>query len=125
MSINVEVKRKITVDGKDYDSLDQLPDEVRTAILKTLAAGPTNSRTTVHINGKAYSSVDDFPAPLRGIITAVAGAVLQAQAGKSGMGKDMERIPGTIRPERTISLKKFVFLICLIAFILWLFQHMP
>ena len=40
MSINFEIKKETTVDGKDYESLADVPPEVRTAILKTLAQLP-------------------------------------------------------------------------------------
>lgn len=56
MSVNFEIKRKITVDGKEYGSLAEVPPEVRTAILEAMASGATSSRTAFHINGKTYSA---------------------------------------------------------------------
>ena len=44
MSINFEIKKETTVDGKDYESLADVPPEVRTAILKTLAHGAKTTK---------------------------------------------------------------------------------
>ena len=108
MGINVQVKRKITVDGKDYESLDDVPPDARTAILKTLAHGRTNTKTTIHVNGKTYSSVEDLPAPLRAVVRGITSMVVK--------GGDVD----ALRPEPILSKKIVVVAIALAAMLFWL-----
>lgn len=107
MSVNFEVKKKITVDGKDYESLQDVPPEVRTAILKTLAQGGTNTKTTIYINGKTYSTIEDLPAPLRAIVGGVTALAMKPEA-------------AAVRPEPVLSMKMIVVAIGLAAMLFWL-----
>lgn len=107
MSFNVEVKKKITVDGKEYESLSDVPPELRTAIVKTLAQGGTNTKTTVHINGKTYSGVGDLPAPLRAIVAGVTALAMKPEA-------------EAVRAEPVLSVKAIIVAIGLAALLFWL-----
>ena len=111
MSISVDFKRKIMVDGKEYESLDQVPPEVRVAILKTLAQGATTTKTTIHLNGKTYSSVEDLPAPLRAVVGGLTTFALNKASGGDA---------GAVRPEPVVSPKMIVVGIALLVFLVWL-----
>ena len=111
MSVNVEVKRKIVVDGKEYESLQDVPPQVRTAIAKTLASGDRTTTTTIHINGKTYSSVEDLPAPLRAVVSGLTTFALNRAAGATGESE----AAGAVRPEPVLSLKAIVVAIVLAA----------
>jgi hypothetical protein len=50
MSVNVVVKTNIRVDGKDYASLDDVPEDKRAAIAKALASIP--STVPIDVSGK-------------------------------------------------------------------------
>ena len=111
MSVNVSVKRKITVDGKEYESLDQIPPDVRVAVLKTLAQGGVNTKATIFINGKTYSSVEDLPAPLRAIVGGLTAFALNKASGEDA---------GAVRPEPVLSPKMVVVGIALAFLLFWL-----
>ena len=107
MSVDFEIKRKITVDGKDYETLEDIPPEVRTAILKTFASGSTSAKTTIHVNGKTYSSIEDLPAPLRAIAGGLTSLVMKPEA-------------EAVRPEPVVSPRMIVVGIALAALLFWL-----
>ena len=61
MSININFNRKIVINGKEYHSLDELPEDVRKAYDKALAlagkAGGISAlrvKTKITFNGKEY-----------------------------------------------------------------------
>jgi len=118
MSVNVEVKRKIVVDGKEYESLQDVPPQVRTAIAKTLASGDRTTTTTIHINGKTYSSVEDLPAPLRAVVSGLTTFALNRAAGatrETSETSETSEAAGAVRPEPVLSLKAIVVAIVLAA----------
>jgi len=118
MSVNFEVKRKITVNGQQYESLDQVPKEFRNAVQSALASGAT-TKATIHINGKTYSSLEAMPAPLRAIATAVTAlAASKALDAKS----PSEPEPGAVRAEPVISLKRVLVVLMLAAGLFWLLR---
>jgi hypothetical protein len=71
MKISFKVNRKITYNGKEYASVDELPETVRHAYenaMGTGTAGETESQTSklrLIVNGKEYSSVEEMPAEIR------------------------------------------------------------
>jgi hypothetical protein len=107
MNIDVEVKKKITVDGKNYESLNEVPPELRASILKNFLSNPTNSKTTIHVNGKTYSSVEDLPAALRAIVGGLASVVMKPEG-------------EAVRPEPVLSVRMIVIALALAALLFWL-----
>lgn len=69
MGIEIDVKRKFVVNGKEYASLDELPDDIRRALQKTLKEDKSkvevNIDTSIVFNGKGYNGVDQMPAETR------------------------------------------------------------
>ncbi len=120
MSIHFDVKRKITVDGKDYERLEDVPPEARTAILKAMSASQSGAskvetKTTINVNGKTYSSVEDLPAPLR---LAVGG--LTSWALKNASGENAGNPGEAVRPQPAVSLKKLLIAAAVASFLYWL-----
>ena len=71
MSLNV--KRKITVNGKEYHSLEELPPDIRAMYDKAMASGKKDVTVRrVVINGQEVGSMEDVPADVR---AALAGAL--------------------------------------------------
>lgn len=60
MSINFEIKKETTVDGKDYESLADVPPEVRTAILKTLAHGAKTTKRRASAGSLTIDGTSDL-----------------------------------------------------------------
>ncbi|HUC43149.1 MAG TPA: hypothetical protein VMR65_03845 [Candidatus Sulfotelmatobacter sp.] len=113
MAINFEVKKKITVDGKEYESLDQVPAEVRGAIRNAVEVGGTALSGKITINGKTYASVQEMPAPLRAIVRGLTLMALNREdaATRSGPEPVAASLPAGDgpRPEPILSLKTVVF----------------
>ena len=114
MSVNFDIKRKITVDGKEYESLDQVPEEVRAAVQKSLASGPA-AKATIYINGKTYGSVEELPAPLRAVVSCLTSLAMKSDAQLPSASE-----AGAVRPEPVLSLKMIVVGIALAAMLFWL-----
>ena len=106
MGIDVELKRKITVNGQDYESLDQVPEEFRSTVQNALASG-TAPKMTININGKTYSSVEELPAVLRTIIGGLTSLAMKPEA-------------EAVRAEPVLSMKMVVVAIGLAAMLYWL-----
>lgn len=114
---NVVIKKKIMVNGQEYESLDQVPAESRAAIEKVLG-GNAAAATTITVNGHTYGSEKDLPAPVRAIVGRIALMALEkAESAKA----EAEASPvGEVRAEPVVSLKKIVFVVAAAALVIWL-----
>ena len=73
MNININVKRKFKINGKEYNSIEEMPDDIRDAFKKALGSqtGPgheinlTAMRTKIIFNGTEYDSIDAMPYDVR------------------------------------------------------------
>jgi len=69
MDININVKRKIKVNGIEYNSIEEMPHDIRTAFEKgiTSRAGlgqqikSTTVQTKIIFNGTEYKNIDAMP----------------------------------------------------------------
>lgn len=112
MSFDLRIKKEFNVDGKNYDSLDQVPAEVRAAIEKAMQTGAPVTATVI-VNGKTYASLEEVPAPLRAII----GALTSTRA------EDTTRqVP--LRTEPILSAKATVIGVVVAALLVWLASSM-
>jgi len=69
MTTGLKITRTITVNGKQYSSLDDLPPEIRQAYEQAMASGSkqvTINRIT--INGQQYEGMDFVPPEYRGLL---------------------------------------------------------
>jgi hypothetical protein len=123
MGVKFEIKRKITVDGRDYESLDQIPHELRTAVKNALAPGAAH-KTTIHINGKTYSSLEEMPAPLRAVVGGLTAFALKKAAGATADMPDAqspaEVEAHAVQPEPVLSVKTIVVAAGLATLLFWL-----
>ena len=125
-----ELKRKFVVDGKEYESLDEVPEEFRGAIANALASrGPA---TVINFNGKRIAGTEELPAPLRVIVGglatmavkhAEAEAKAKAEAKPEASGEQESASwtqPDAVRPEPIVGIPTIILLIGLGAFAIWL-----
>ena len=69
MNINVNVKRKFKVNGKEYNSIEEMPHDIREAFEKAmdskagsgLQVNPVMTQTKIIFNGKEYNNIDAMP----------------------------------------------------------------
>jgi len=83
MKVNMTVKRRIVFNGKEYDSIEELPENVRRTLenatagsLPSAATGAAASaKVRIMFNGQEYTSVDAMPASVRRIYEGALAAV--------------------------------------------------
>jgi hypothetical protein len=71
--MNVNVKRKFKINGKEYNSIEEMPPDIRNAFEKAMAsqagsgkqANPATTQTKIIFNGIEYKSVDAMPQEVR------------------------------------------------------------
>lgn len=88
MTINFHVKKKYIVNGKEYNSVEEMPSNIRQAYEKAMAslsdpAHPTNSvtaKTNITFNGQEYESIDAMPHDVRQLFESVMKAVEAGEA---------------------------------------------
>lgn len=73
MNVNVNVKRKFKVNGKEYNSIEEMPQDIRNAFEKAIASktgsgqqvNPATMQTKIIFNGTEYQSIDAMPQDVR------------------------------------------------------------
>jgi len=73
MNVNVNVKRKFKINEKEYNSIEEMPPDIRNAFEKAMAsqagldyqANPATMKTKIIFNGTEYQSVDAMPQDVR------------------------------------------------------------
>jgi hypothetical protein len=88
MKININVKRKFKINGKEYNSIEKIPDGIQEAFKKAIGsqAAPGDEiknkamQTKIIFNGTEYDSIDSMPQDVRQLYekvlkTAETGAV--------------------------------------------------
>ena len=69
MTIQISVKSKFIVNGKEYDSVEEMPDEIRAAYEKAIKGSPGQGhagtlemeKSKLVFNGKEYADEDAMP----------------------------------------------------------------
>ena len=73
MKINVKVKRKFRINGEEYGSLKEMPEDVRATVRKAMdnpgasSKGTQSESSKIVFNGVEYASVDDMPTYARNL----------------------------------------------------------
>jgi len=67
MTINVRVTRNIVVNGVEYESVEQMPQEIRATFERALAGGQRMTGP-ITINGVVYPDLDAVPEELRSVL---------------------------------------------------------
>jgi cobalamin biosynthesis Co2+ chelatase CbiK len=72
MNININVKRKYKINGKEYNSIEEMPEDIRKAFEKAMISkdGKSSQTTTkmqnkIMFNGIEYESIDAMPQDVR------------------------------------------------------------
>ena len=146
MNINVNVKRKFKINGKEYNSIEEMPDDIRGKFEKAMDSqsvsshqiNPTTLRAKIIFNGIEYQSIDAMPQDVRQLYEKVLKAAETGDVGNIGNSSGIlteSKNFGTIRSEDfqnktkiqpAFSPRKFivsVLLIVLIILLYYLFQN--
>jgi hypothetical protein len=73
MNVNVNVKRKYKINGKEYNSVEEMPPDIRATFEKAMAsqagsdyqANPATMQTKIIFNGTEYQGIDAMPQDVR------------------------------------------------------------
>ena len=73
MNVNVNVKRKFKVNGKEYNSIEEMPQDIRSAFEKAMASktgsgqqvNTATMQTKIIFNGTEYQRIDVMPQDVR------------------------------------------------------------
>jgi hypothetical protein len=73
MNVNVNVKRKFKINRKEYNSIEEMPPDIRNAFEKAMASqagsdhqvNPATVQTKIIFNGTEYKSIDAMPQDVR------------------------------------------------------------
>jgi hypothetical protein len=73
MNININVKRKYKINGKEYNSIEEMPDDIRETFKKAMGSQTGPGHTINHaalpakiiFNGKEYESLGAMPQDVR------------------------------------------------------------
>ncbi len=121
---NINIKRKIKINGKEYASLDAVPEELRKTVQDALGStGTLGSRGKITVNGISYDNAEAMPQDVRQLYE-------QALRKAEEAGEDVDARPtklsltASLKPEGAASWKTIiVFLLVGAALLLLKFLH--
>jgi hypothetical protein len=106
VSVKGNIKRRFIVNGREYSSVEEMPENIRRAYGQALwntghqgyGNYPEAPQTRIVFNGREYGSVDDMPDEVRRLFAA---AMTTAEAqGKIELGVTTARQPVSVPLER-------------------------
>jgi hypothetical protein len=145
LDIKINVKRKFRINGKEYNSIEEMPGDIREIFEKARSSqagsghqiNPAPMRTHIIFNGTVYGSIDEMPQDVRQLYEKVLKA---AETGAAQPDIDITRIsrgmprgpktpgtatPGDIRPtgkiQPSFSPRTLILSAMLVALILLLY----
>ncbi len=97
--VNVNVKRKFKIGGREYNSVDEMPADIRETFEKAMASRTDSGhkeksaliRTKINFNGTEYDSIDAMPKGVRELYETVLKA---AETGSVPPGIDIMKTGG-------------------------------
>ncbi len=105
MKINVNVNRTYKVNGKEYKSLEEMPEDIRKLFEKAISGEPetlqathTTTKTKIVFNGQEYDSIDKMPTFARNLYEQALKAA-QGTAGKV----ETEHVTALTGPRPTVT----------------------
>lgn len=110
MKINFDVKREFIVNGKKYNSVEEMPPELRETYEKAMrsGAGVTIEKPQVHMetkivfNGKEYESLEAMPEDMRRLYRSVMKSVDTGEASSDLLSAAFGSDSALLRPGRAI-----------------------
>ena len=121
IDFNISVKRKITVNGKEYGSPEEVPEQYRQIVQGALnSAGSLTGHSKITFNGVGYDSPDAMPPDTR---MKYEEALRKAKVVAQNTGSAVP-LPGTLVQEEALSKRTIIILLLLagIALLLKLFK---
>jgi len=145
MKININVKRRFKVNGKEYSSIEEMPDDIREAFEKAMAsqsrtghqANPATMQSKIIFNNMEYENIDAMTQDIRQlykkVMTAAETGTVPADLNLAGDSKGLltglkdsstarageSRHP--TKAESSFSPRTLVASVLLVAFILLLY----
>ena len=103
MTVKVEVKWKFKVNGKEYASREEMPENIRDAYDKALAnasssgsPGPGAPATGIVFLGQEYANVDNMPADVRQTCEEVLSTAQGVETADSSLPRGRRRLAETV-----------------------------
>jgi hypothetical protein len=145
MNININVKRKYKINGKEYNSIEEMPEDIRKAFEKAMIAKggessqikTTNIQNRIMFNGIEYESIDAMPQDVRQLYREVMKTVeTEAKSPENIFGAKVDfsltkskdrrtdmtgEISHPIKPEPIFSPRKLIVGVILLALIILLY----
>ncbi len=126
MDFKISFKTKITVNGKEYGSMDEVPEEHRETVRNALDSAATPfGRSKITVNGVGYDSVEAMPPDVRKkheeILKKAEAEALRSGTTLSAMGIRPETPP----KEGGLSLRTTIILVLLAGLLLLLKFYGP
>ena len=92
---NINIKRRIIVNGREYAGVEEMPEDVRHAYEQALASAgreghginPAGPQTKIIFNGREYASLDEMPEEIRTLYDAAMATVDAHGSVEFGVGK--------------------------------------
>jgi hypothetical protein len=118
MNININFKRKFKVNGKEYNSIEEMPYDIREAFEKAMASQadsshqvkPTTMQTKIIFNGTEYKNIDAMPQDVRQlyekVLKAAETGAVPPDIDIAGDINGMLTRPKTFRTDRTGDIRK-------------------
>jgi hypothetical protein len=103
---NINIKRRIIVNGREYASVEEMPADIRHAYEQAMAGAaaegqgntPTGPRTRVIFNGREYASLDEMPEEIRTLYNAAMATIDAHGSVEFGVGKAHASAPLPLGP---------------------------
>jgi hypothetical protein len=137
MTIQISVKNKVIVNGKEYDSVEKMPDEIRAAYEKAKKGSPGQGhartleigKSELVFNGKEYADEDAMPQEERELYEFVMKAmekegisIPDGMFKKVGVPSSDMRIPEAsgkaIVPESSLSPRRLISIAAILVLLL-------
>ena len=72
--MNLNIKTRIKINGKEYSSADEMPDDIR-RLYEQVMQGNVQKTTKIKFNGQEYAGVEEMQPEVRKMYEAVMGVV--------------------------------------------------
>ena len=102
IDFKVNFKTKIKINGREYGSLEEVPQELRHTVEDALAKASPGSSGRITVNGVSYDGPDEMPPDVRRLYEE-ALAKAGDTARRTGMPAPQAQVGFTLKPEGALS----------------------
>ena len=107
MAIQIKLIKKLRGNRKKYRSLEEMPDDLRQAIERTMTTGDPNKQqnteTKITVNGKEYDSIEQMPPDIRELYVTAIKALKTSKSTDEEFSFSGEGVSWGSLPKKTIS----------------------